>query len=276
MQAVENCTHARDTAERNRIRALVRFNTLLFHALATASFLESMAPGHGSKLAVAATEPDTSCWLAKVWEPRREARARELRAYIETVWPEFDWAGAYEQFCSARRDRLGRHVCLPQPSRWALQRCVQESQAAAFYRAIANCADDSGLRELTRAAAADHAMCFEFFRSCLAPRGAERRFGLLAACRAVLDASRAARDTDVADAFFSLAGHWYGTSTVVTLDYRDFLRRLAPLVTRYARLGRLERLLFSPWSGRTVPAGTPIVTAGSGGPARWPTLKAAA
>ena len=277
MQATASSTQARNAVEGNRARALIRFNTLLFHALTIASFLENSARGHHSVQAVSGTGADTTEWLSRVWQPRQEARARELRGYIEAVWPEFDWISAYGDFCRAREERL---ICPSGSTGEAgrdLQRCVVESQAAAFYRAIGNCADDRALRDLARAATADHARCFEFFRSCFSLHGSHRRVGFFAACQVVREVSRIARDTVVADAFFSLTAHWYGTPTVSQLGYQEFLRRMAPLITRHAHLGRLERLLFSPWSGRATPVAAPGGKAGNGnGMLPWAPLKRAA
>ena len=250
MRTDTSSNHARAAAEGNRARTLVRFNALLFHALAVASFLERSAPGPVSGQVVAEAGADTTGWLSGVWQPRREARARELQAYIEATWPEFDWISAYEAFCRSREERPVWPVARTNSTCSVLQRCVLASQAAAFYRATARCADDPALRELLRAAATDHARCFEFFRSCYALSASRQRAGVLAACRAVLEASRLARDCNVADAFQSLSAHWYGTPTISPLGYQEFLGRMVPLIVRHAGLGWLEKMVFSPWSGR--------------------------
>ena len=279
MNTGTNTIHARSSGDNSRARALVRFNPLLFHALAAASFLEAAAARHASRLLVAVTaDPDTADWVEKIWRPQREARGRELRAYIEATWPEFDWPGAYEDFCRAYGQRPARAAGLQRSALGTLERCAVESQAAAFYRAIANCADDPALRDLAAAAAGDHLQCFEFFRSRFARREGTGRVGFMAACRTVLETSRAARDIDVAGAFFSLGAHWYGTPTVSQPGYQEFLSRLAQLVSRHAGLGRVERLLFHPWFGQARPMAP---SAGRGSreavrPPQMPALKAAA
>jgi hypothetical protein len=279
MHTSTNIIQARSSVDNNRARALVRFNPLLFHALATASFLEASAPRHARRLGAAvASEPDAAHWVENVWCPRREARGRELRAYIEATWPEFDWPGAYEDFCGAYGRRPSRAAGFGRPGLGILERCAVESQAAAFYRAIAHCADDPALRELAAEAARDHAACFEFFRCWSARRAGTGRIGFIAACRAVQETSRAARDIDVAAAFFSLGAHWYGTPTVSQLGYQEFLGRMAQLVSRHAGVGRLGRLLFHPWLRRARPAEPAAGRASheAGRPLQWPTLKAAA
>jgi hypothetical protein len=278
MQAATNVSHTRGPGDSTRVRALIRFNALLFHGLAVASFLEAAAPLSANRLARAvAADPDVASWVDGVWRPQRGACGRELRAYIEAVWPEFDWAAAYEDFCNGYGQRPGRAVGRTSPALEAVARCALESQAAVFYRAVAASADDPALRELARAAARDHGGCFEVFRSLFERCARRQPVGFAAGCRAVLESSRAARDIDVAAAFHPLAAHWYGTPTVTDLGYQEFLARMAQLIGRHAELGRFERLLFSPWLRRAVPALPPgsASRGGGGRPAQWP-LKAAA
>jgi hypothetical protein len=279
MNKSTHITQARSPVDDNRARALVRFNQLLFHALATASFLEAAASHRASRLAAAAAaEPDVRAWVENVWRREREARGRELRAYIEATWPEFDWPDAYEEFCGAYDRRPGHAAGSPGAGLGTLERCAVESQAAAFYRAIANCADDPALRELARAAVGDHVHCFEFFKSRLACGAGNGRVGFMAAWRAVIETSRAARDIDVALAFFSLGAHWYGTPTVSQLGYQEFLGRMARLVSRHTSIGRMGRLLFYPWCRRARPVAPSARRGGreAARPAPWSALKAAA
>ncbi len=277
MQAAANATQSRPSKEENRVRALIRFNAALFHAIAAASFLEAAAQAGAGRLPLTATDADLSGWIDGVWRRERSARARELRTYIEAVWPEFDWIGAFEGFNRARAESLPRAVGRTTPALQCLERCALEAQAAVFYRAIGNCADDPALRQLARSAAADHFRCFGFFRSCFAMHCRQRPVRFLTAFRAVRATARAARDGDVATAFQSLAAHWYGTPTVSQLGYREFLQRMTRLISRHTGLGLWEKLLFSPWRRRAVPV---VATAGrtraAAAPGAWAALKAAA
>jgi len=253
MQAVTNVTHMRESGE-SRLRALIRFNALLFHGLATASLLEAAAPSGASRLprALVAT-PEIAHWVEQVWRPQRNARARALRAYIDAVWPEFDWVGAYEDFCKLYAQRPGCAAGPTTPALETLACCVLESQAALFYRAIAAGADDPVLRELARTAAREHCGCLDVLRTAFEQSARRHSVGFVAGCRTVLATSRAARDIDVAAAFHSLAAHWYGVPTVTALGYQEFLARMARLIVKHAGLRRFERLLFSPWLYRATP-----------------------
>ena len=277
MQAAANVTRSRSSKEENRVRALIRFNAALFHAIAAASFLEAAAHADAGRLLLTATDADLSGWIEGVWRRERSARARELRAYIEAVWPEFDWIGAFEGFNQDRAERPPRAVGRTTPALQCLERCALEAQAAVFYRAIRNCADDPALRELAHSAAADHFRCFGFFRSRFAVHCRQRPVRFLAGFRAVCATARAARDGDVATAFQALAGHWYGTPTVAQLGYQEFLQRMTRLVSRHAGLGLPERLLLSPWRRRAAPlVATTARTRAAAAPGAWAALKAAA
>jgi len=278
MDAATSISPAHKPVDSTRARALIRFNALLFHGLAAASFLESAAPFTANCFVqVAAVDPGFASWIDGVWRPQRSTRGRELRAYIESTWPEFDWAGAYEEFCNGYRQRPCHTGVRASPALELAVRCAIESQAAVFYRAIASSADDPALRELARAAARDHAACFEVFRSLFERCARRQSAGFAAGCRAVLESSRLARDNDVAVAFHSMAAHWYGTPTVTELGYQEFVARMARLIQRHAELGRVERFLFSAWLCRAVPV-LPLGSEIRGGSRRVPQspMKAAA
>jgi hypothetical protein len=238
-------TTRRERSEQVRARAIIRFNGLLFHSLAAASFLESAEPlGAIRADQVFAARPEVGAWLEQSWLPRRATRGRRLRDYLEATWPDFEWSAAYEEY---------RESCRPRPERGvgvalgALGQCVTAAQAAVFYRALARSADDPALRVLAREAAHDHGEYFDYFRALFERSEGEERVGLVAGWRAVRAVCRAARDTSVREAFEPLARNWKGAPTVPALDYGEFRTRMAALIQRHVSLGRIERLLFQPW-----------------------------
>lgn len=109
MQATQTTlTAARGQSELARARAIVRFNSVMFHSLAAASFLESAAPLHAERLnVVLAAQPEARLWLEQVWVAQRAELGRRLREYVEATWPEFDWNTAYAEFQQPCRARAG-------------------------------------------------------------------------------------------------------------------------------------------------------------------------
>lgn len=238
----------REQNEQARARALIRFNGVAFHSLAAASFLETAVPRQVNRLAqVYGGRPDVCQWLEQVWWPRRAELGRQLRAYIEATWPEFEWASAYEEFCDAYRPRPGFEGRAGGSALESLALCVTAAQAALFYRALASSADDPVLRELTGRAALEHAGHFDYLRALFERAKRLERVGFVAAWRAVGSVCQSLRDGAVATAFKSLAGNWRGAGVVPELAYPEYRERMASVIERYAGLGWLERLLFRPW-----------------------------
>ena len=241
-------TNQREQNEQARVRALVRFNGLTFHSLAMASLLETTVPLHVSRLApVFETRPDVGSWLDQVWWAQRAELGRQLREYVETTWPEFDWNAAHQEFAGNYRPRSGLQRRDNNAALEALGLCVTAAQAALFYRAMANSADEPALRALARKAARDHADHFDYFRALFERCRQNARVGFSATWRTVIGVSRCARDHDVSSAFRVLGENWGRTPIVPALSYPEYRQRLARLIQRYAALGTVERLLFRPW-----------------------------
>ncbi len=257
MQATASKGAQRERSGQARARAIVRFNGLLFHSLAAASFLETAVPLHVNRLnQVFAGRSDVVLWLEQVWWPQRAEHGRRLRDYLEATWPEFDWNAAYQEFHDSYRPRSGLDSRGASAALEALGLCVTAAQAAVFYRALANCADEPALRALARQAACDHGGCFDYFSALFERCKRDERVGLVASWRTVRAVCRSARDFDAKMAFEPLGRHWAGAPTVPELGYGEFRARMAPLIQRHAAPGRIERLLFRPWleGERSAPA----------------------
>jgi hypothetical protein len=259
MQAKTVTTQSRGQSEQSRTRALVRFNGLIFHSLAAASFLETAVPVQVHRLAVVfGAHPDVQLWLDEIWSPCRAELGRQLRGYVEATWPEFDWNAAYQEFHDGYRPRSGIERGCGTAALEALGLCVAAAQAALFYRALANCADEPGLRALARRAAGEHATHFDFLRALFERCQPGRRVGIAGAWRAVKATCRSLRDFDVAAAFQPLGRNWNGSAIVPGLAYPEYQKRMANLIQRHVALGPVQRLLFRPWLKREQSA--PVVS----------------
>jgi hypothetical protein len=263
MQATTTMTTQRGQSDLARTRAIVRFNAVMFHSLAAASFLESAVPLHAERLnVVLAAQPVARLWLEQVWVAQKAELGRRLREYVEATWPEFDWNAAYAEFLQPCRARAGidrrRPVALE-----ALRLCVWETLAAVFYRSLARAADEAGLRGLAREAGVAHAAFFDYFRDVHEHCRRRERVGFAATWRAPQAVCRSARELHVRAAVEVLPQNWNGPRTVPELAYGEFVQRLVQLVRRHAGLGRVEQFLFRPWLKieRPAPATPPAVPA---------------
>lgn len=252
----------RAQTEQSRVRALVRFNGLTFHSVAAASFLESAAAPQARRLcAVFSSDGDAKLWLEERWWPQRAELGRELRGYVEATWPEFDWSSAYQEFADGYRPCSGLERGCGTPALEALALCVAAAQAALFYRALGQSADEQGLRALARRAAGEHAGHFDFARALFERCQRAGRVGPVTAWRAVHAACRSIRDYDLPAAFQPLPRNWNGAAIVPGLEYPEYCDRMAHLIHRHAGLGLIQRLLFRPWLRREPAAPVPTVPA---------------
>ncbi|HYC47547.1 MAG TPA: hypothetical protein VED01_18890 [Burkholderiales bacterium] len=228
---------------------LVRANGPLFYSLAAASILEATMPLAADRLLhFFASDRTLATWVTSEWLPRKRERARNLRAYVESTWPEYDWMGGAEQFRAAASAGGGLHQ--PTAAHEALARCVATAQSGIFYRSLARWADDARLRELARVMALEEAESFAQFRGLYDRRLRVQGFGCTAAWTTALSCVRAARDSQVPRAFHAISAHCAPHVPFPVLDYSEFLVRMGSVIERHGNLGTPERVLFRTWKGR--------------------------
>ena len=230
-------------------QVMTRHNGVVFYGLAAASFLETAIPLHALALQrVFAAEGDLQRWVDERWWPRKYAHGREARAYIERIWPEFDWVTAYAEFYEAYRPLACGNCAARTPAEEALVRSVAAAQASAFYRCLGTAADDPELRRTLHRIAADESEHFTAFRAFFARFRRGQRPGLFATYRTIVGCARRARDFDVQVAYLRLgARHWYGGLPFPEMQYPEFVQRMGDIVRRQLPLGAAQRLLFRPW-----------------------------
>ncbi|MBI3917424.1 MAG: hypothetical protein HY322_10495 [Betaproteobacteria bacterium] len=236
---------------------VTRHNPVMFYGIAAAALLETTGAACGAALlAVLGADAQSRSWIEQVWLPAKRAHAERTRAYVEAMWPEFEWAAACDQF-SADHRRLTRTAGTGAGiAKVALACSMAAAQAAVFYRGLGAAADDPELRHLLQDMAADEAAHFENFRCCYERHRQREHLGMLASYRTIVSCASRARDVDVQLVFSRLNGsHWYGSVPFQELTYADFVARLACVVRRNLPLGLAQRLLFKPWlTARDLPA----------------------
>lgn len=254
---------------------LVRANGPLFYSLAAASIFEGTMPAAADRLLhFFGGDQALSRWLTCEWLPRKVERAKQLRAYVQSTWPEYDWVGGDEQFrIAAFADGRGM-AHQPTAAHEALARCVVTAQSGIFYRSLARWADDARLREIARDIALEEAASFAQFRALYDRRLRVQGFGCASAWTTALKCVRAARDSHVPRAFYAIQAHCAAHVPFPVLDYPEFVARMRAVIERHGSLGRPERVIFRAWKSdprvRFADEATPLATAFQ------PVLKAAA
>jgi hypothetical protein len=230
---------------------LVRANGPLFYSVTAASLLESIAPLYAERLLyLVRNDPALTEWIEKEWLPRKAERARMLQEYVGRTWPEFDWAAAYEHYrgCAEAEGGLGpRRATAAQE---LLARCVAAAQSGVIYRCLSRWADDPALRAMAGAIACDEAQAFASFRTAYDRRLRVERLSFFRAWRTARACVRTARDIHVPLVFRAINAQCGQRVPFPILRYSEFLRRMRPVIARYAAPGNPERLFFRPWNGR--------------------------
>lgn len=216
-------------AESRVRRLLVRMNTTLFYCLGAAVLLESAAAAQAAR--APAGDVDTT-WLGE-----KEERARWLRNYVASVWPEFSWAGA----CAAIGAGQGMQDAQMQD---AVARAVTGSHhMALFYRALSRIAEDPTLRSVLE----NIATVEQTRRDGMTSAAGRGPLTTLRRARFVRRYVEHTRNRVVYRAFDVLQQHWLDTPPFPAIGYDLFLARARVLLTPHLGLGWTQRLLYSGW-----------------------------
>jgi hypothetical protein len=253
---------------------VTRHNAVMFYGIAAASILESAVSLRAALLPTMLDEDtEIRAWIEGVWMPAKRAHAQRAQVYVESMWPEFDWKAACDEFAADYRRVSQTASAESGIARVALACSMAAAQAAVFYRGLGAVADDPDLRALLQDMAADEAVHFECFRGYYERHRQGERLGLLASYRTLVSCASRARNIDVRLAFSRLNGdHWDRTMPFQELDYGEFIARISSMVRRHLPLTPAQRLLFRPWLNardlRTATTGWPVSTARPGGTSR--------
>ena len=154
-----------DSLELGRIElARIRHHEDLFFLLCSASFVESGSDLCARNLiAHFSGDAELQGWLSQHWEHEELQHGRALAAYVQTVWPEFDWYAGFQAFrhdyaavCTAEQLESNRGLELA-------ARCVVETGTASLYRALHEITDEPVLQQLTRYITSDEVRHYKHF-----------------------------------------------------------------------------------------------------------------
>lgn len=121
------------------------------YLLCTASFIEITTDLYTDNLLdYFADDPVVAGWLRDEWEGQEMQHGRALRAYVERVWPDFDWPEVYAGFRSEFAPLSGADTRMPKRSLEMVARCVVEMGTSTYYTALNRATDEPVLGWLTQ------------------------------------------------------------------------------------------------------------------------------
>ena len=223
-----------------------RADELLYYLVASASFVETAADRYTANLLEHFSDPALRGWLAGQWQAEEMQHGRALRRYVETVWPEVDWAGTYDAFL-AEYSRFSTVEALePDPALELVARCVVETGTSTYYTALSRRAEDPLLRQLTGFIRQDEVRHYAHFRQAFEAERARRRIGRAGVLRAIAHRIRQVRDED---AYVGFEHAWRMRHPGRSYDERLFERfraELRGLVHRYYPYRMAVQMLLRP------------------------------
>lgn len=155
---VEDLDFARIDTER------VREDENLFYLVACASFVESGSDLYTHNLVeYYRGDDEIEHWLRRQWEPEELQHGAALRAYVDYVWPEFEWERAYRGFLGEYAQYCKVELLEPTRTQELAARCVVETGTATYYRALAHAADEPVLQQLAGLIATDEVNHYKHF-----------------------------------------------------------------------------------------------------------------
>jgi hypothetical protein len=162
-----------------RADARHRSDTTLFYLLTGASFVESGSELYTRNLLTYYRDiPQIADWLTNVWEPEELQHGAALRAYVQAVWPEFDWHKAYQGFIAEYSQAASPEAFEATPHLELAARCMIETGTATLYRTMHDYAQEPVLRRVLASIRDDEVSHFkhflQFFRAGQAREGNRR------------------------------------------------------------------------------------------------------
>lgn len=108
-------------------------------------------------------DDEVTAWLKAYWLPEELQHGRALRRYVETAWPDFNWAEVYRKFLEEFEA-----YCQPEGLETArslemASRCVVETGTAAYYTTLSRASPEPVLALLARRIADDEVRHYKHF-----------------------------------------------------------------------------------------------------------------
>jgi hypothetical protein len=227
--------------------ARVRSHEELFLLLAGASFVETASDLYARNLVEQFRgDAEVSSWLTGQWEPQELQHGRALRAYVNRVWPEFDWQHEFAAFLAEHSRNCTTEELEKSPGLEMAARCVVEMGTSTYYAAIHSISDEPVLGRLVRAIQRDEVSHYKHFHRFFHKYNASERNSRASVLGALARRLRVMLRSDVE------RGSWYPYRAMhphASREGREFRRAVArttALVRRHYPAPMAVKMLLRP------------------------------
>jgi hypothetical protein len=186
-------------------KAKVRDNKFLFELLAIGSFIEITSDTYAKNLSeYYADNAEAVEWLQNQWEIEEVQHGKALKAYVEHVWPEFNWEEAYSLFLDEYLPMCKTEAFQPSKGLEMLARMIVETGTSTAYRSIesyANELNEPVLEKLAHFIYKDEVNHYHYFDKYFRFYNSTEKKGRKELVQAILQRLREANSEDVETAF---------------------------------------------------------------------------
>jgi len=121
----------------------------IFLLVCSASFVESGADLYAQNLVdYFVGDAEAGAWLDAHWMAEELQHGLALKAYVQQVWPDFDWDGAYADFLAEYSKLCTTDELEPTRGQEMVARCIVEMGTTTYYQALHAVSDEPVLRDL--------------------------------------------------------------------------------------------------------------------------------
>ncbi|MBL8527577.1 MAG: ferritin-like domain-containing protein [Burkholderiales bacterium] len=225
----------------------VRNDDTLFFFLVMSSFVEAASDLYTRNLsAYYAGDREVEDWLRNHWEHEEMQHGRALRAYVQAVWPEFDWTRANAGFFAEYSAMCTLDEFEPTRGLEMAARCVVETGTSSLYRAIHDYTDEPLLKELTRRIKSDEVRHFSYFYRYFQRYRAIETVSRSRIIRAILKRIAEAKSEDSLVAYRHAFQVRFPEIAFEERYYRDYNRNLKRLMQRNFPFEMSVKMLLKP------------------------------
>jgi hypothetical protein len=219
----------------------------LFLLLAGASFVETASDLYTRNMVGQfRDDAEVSRWLTHHWEPEELQHGRALRAYVNQVWPEFDWQQAFAGFLAEHSQSCTTEELERTPGLEMAARCVVEMGTATYYRALQTLSDEPVLVRLAGLIQRDEVRHYKHFHRYFNKYNRTERNGRAAVFGALARRLRVILRSDVERGSWYPYRFWNPHAPRDGREFRRAIARTTTLVRRSYPAPMAVRMLLKP------------------------------
>jgi rubrerythrin len=227
---------------------LIAKDYFIFTILACASFIEISADTYSSKFVKTFSwERDIAHWLENDWKIEEEQHGHILRAYIERVWPGFEWEKAYSDFITQYQKICASRKLEDSPELEMMSRCVVETSTATFYSAVLKYIREPVLRQVVLEIVRDEVAHYNNFYRILKKYNNPNRLDALTALGVIW--RRTLKNRDIRTAFEHVRNRQIKSCPQLKKSWNSFRKELICFVRDYYPYAMAFKMLIKPLPG---------------------------